>query len=112
MKRVLWVIVVFTILTLGSCGDYLYSNDVSGTTWSVDFSWDSGNYGTEEITFWSDGTTSWGGTWTQSGSDVTWVFTGSTSTATYTGTRSGSYMSGTCVNDNSDAGTWSADFVN
>lgn len=111
MKTALTLIVFFTILSISSCGDYLYSNDVSGTTWSVSFDWDSGNNGYEDITFWSDGSTSWGGTWSQSGSTVEWTF-GTTVIATYTGVRSGSTMSGTMDNDNGDFGSWTADFVN
>jgi hypothetical protein len=107
MKNLKLLLVVIAASTLFGCGNYLYDNDISGTTWYVDFYWTGGSSGSEDIYFYTDGSTDWGGTWTQDGKDVSWTFT-ATATATYTGEIDGDYMSGTMSNSNGDTGTWDA----
>lgn len=52
------------LLSIISC-DEVYDYEVNNTTWEIYVYWSDGFYQGEptQITFFSDGTTSWGGTW-------------------------------------------------
>lgn len=112
MKYLKLALVVISVTLIASCSKY-YSNDVNGTTWTVDVTWDSGSSGSSDITFNSDGTTSWGGTWTQDGTLVNWSFdmddgNGNTITVNYEGVVALLAMTGTCDNSSGDYGTFTA----
>ena len=109
MKHLKLFFVCLLTVSICSCGKYLYDVDLDNTSWLVDFEWDSGNQGEQSITFYSDGTTSWGGFWTELGDEIFWSFTVNNITASYEGTVSGKKMNGTMSNTSGDEGTWNAE---
>ncbi len=108
MKHLKLFFVCLLVVSISNCGKYLYDVDLDNTSWMVDFDWDSGEQGIESITFYSDGTTSWGGYWTEYFDEISWSFTTDNKTAYYEGTVSGKKMKGTMSNTAGDEGTWSA----
>lgn len=114
IKQIVPMLLLLTIVAVSGCK----KESVSGTTWTVNYSWKSGDTGYGTITFSPDKTLGIYGysgvsSWSQSGSSVSWSFSGYTTSgkptvATYRGTISGSRMTGTQSNSYGDSGTFTA----
>jgi len=95
------------VLLISSCNNFVAEEKIAGTNWKINYNWIIGGSGSADIYFFKDGSTDWGGTWTQEEEHVQWKYT-TTKTVTYTGTISNKQMTGTMINDKGDSGTWTA----
>ena len=86
MKNNFLLITISILIFLSISCDEVYDYDLNDTTWDISVYWNSGFYQGEptQIKFFSDGTTSWGGTWEKT-DELTfkWVIYYESNKATY-----------------------------
>jgi hypothetical protein len=94
-----------------SCEGIFSGENISNTSWQINYNWIIGGSGSADIYFFEDGSTDWGGTWTQEDDRITWTYISTTTlrTVTYSGTINKKQMTGTVINSGGDSGTWIAE---